>query len=255
MTQAVKFTATKLVGTGKAGVLKPDANGYYEMVIGGLNTFNSAGEYYTLEGAQALFESSSAFMRRVQSGCLKGEVGHPKKQSGWTIDEYLGRIMQIEETNVCCHFAEIWLDPNYGRNNPDIKNPNMVAIMAKFKPAGPQGNALREALENGLENVCFSIRALTRDHMDRGQVFRVLNTIFTFDWVTEPGINSARKWNSPALESLVESFVTFNELETAVEHICHDVAAMESSRLMANEALESFKFNFKESYKPNLVNW
>lgn len=255
MAELVKFTATKLQGTGKAGLLKPDSLGYYETVIGGLDVFNSAGEFYTLEGASALFEKSSSFIRRVESGCLKAEVGHPKRLPGMTSDDYLTRIMQIEETNVCAHFAEIWLDPNFGRNHPELKNPKMVAIMAKVKPAGPKGDALAAAFENPRENVCFSIRALTKDFVNRGQVYRVLNTIFTFDWVTEPGINAARKWNSPALESLEESFVSRRELESAVRHIQNDTGALESSRLIASEALEAFNFAHKVQSKPKLADW
>lgn len=255
MAELVKFTSTRLNGTGKAGLLKPDSLGYYETVIGGLDVFNSAGEFYTMEGASALFEKSSSFMRRVESGCLKAETGHPKRLPGMTNDDYLERIMRIEETNVCAHIAEIWLDPNFGRNRPELKNPKMVAIMAKIKPAGPNGPALAAAFENPRENVCFSIRALTKDYYQRGQVYRVLNTIFTFDWVTEPGINAARKWNSPALESLDETFVSRRSIENVADLIRSDGASLESSRMMVQEALEAFKITPLGLSKTKLSDW
>lgn len=239
MAGAVKFTATKLLGTGKRGILTPDADGYYEMIIGGLNTFNSVGEYYTLDGAKALFEQSSIFMRRIKNGCLKGEVDHPKRSNGMTDNDYISRILTIDGNNVCVHFKEIWLDENYGKKHPELKNSNLVAIMAKLKPAGPKGSALKASLDNADENVCFSIRALTKDYYQRGQVYRVLNQIVCFDMVTEPGISIANKWQAPALESLFDLSVTKTQLESIVEDRC-SLVATEDSRQLAVESLKTF---------------
>jgi outer membrane protein assembly factor BamD len=53
---SVRFACTSLVGTNKTGMLRKDADGYYEVVVGALNVFNSAGEYYVYEKARQLFE-------------------------------------------------------------------------------------------------------------------------------------------------------------------------------------------------------
>ena len=251
----IKFTATKLTGTGKLGVLKPDADGYYEQIIGGLNTFNSVGEYYTAEGATQLFEASSSFMRRTKSGCLKGELGHPKQLPGQSINEYLNRILTIEETNVVCHFKEIWLDTQFGKNNPKFNNPALVAVMAKFKPAGPKGDALRASLENPHEDVCFSIRALTRDYYQRGQTYRVLNQIVTFDNVNEPGLSLARKYESPAMEELIDCTIRRQALETIAKD--RSFIATESSRALAIETLQSVQHHPKLSVSvlPTISHW
>lgn len=246
----VKFTATKLVGTGKKGVLTPDENGYYTMPIGGLNAYNSVGQYYTLEGAKQLFEQSSIFMRRVSNGNLKGEVGHPKKAPGMSMDDYVHRILSIEETNVCCHFKEIWLDESYGKNNPQFKNPNLVAIMAKIKASGPKGDFLAKAFENSDENICFSIRALTRDYFERGQCYRVLQQICTWDNVTEPGIANATKWSSPSLESFSETAVTVKQLERVAQE--EDTAVSLESRSLAQESVRSLKSSLNVSQLPKL---
>lgn len=181
MAAQIKFTSTKLNSSRKEGLLKPDSDGYYELIIGGLNTYNSVGEYYTADGARALFEQSSSFMRRIKNGCLKGESGHPKKLPGMSADDYIRRVLTIEETNVCCHFKEIWLDESFGRQNPQYRNNALVAVKAKIKPSGPRGEALRASLENKNENVCFSIRAFTKDYYQRGQTIRVLDQIVTWD--------------------------------------------------------------------------
>ena len=57
MLNSVRFECTTL-GT-RSGVLKPDKDGYYIMPVGGLNVFNSAGQYYAYDKAKALFEESS----------------------------------------------------------------------------------------------------------------------------------------------------------------------------------------------------
>lgn len=249
----IKFSATKLTNTGKRGVLKPDEDGYYEMVIGGLNVFNSAGEYYTLKGAEQLFSASSIFMRRVKSGCLKAEVGHPKKLPSMAYREYVQRIFAIEETNICAHFKEIWLDPTYGIKNPQANNPNLVAIMAKVKPTGPKAAGLQAAFDNPHENVCFSIRAVTKDYFERGQCYRVLENIVTFDWVNEPGISIANKWDSPAMESMDIQVLTKDAVVSALADADGYGIATEDSRTLIKDVIRSFEP--RSSKLPSFHNW
>lgn len=249
----VRFTATKLAAKGKKGILTPDEDGYYTMIIGGLNALNSTGIYYTLEGAKKLFQESSIFMRRIKAGNMKGEVGHPKRLPGWTDDDYLSRILTLEETNVCCHFKEIWLDESYGKNHPELKNPNMVAIMGKVKPSGAKGDSLKASLENPNENVCFSIRSLTREFFARGVKHREINTIVAFDCVTEPGISVCNKWDAPALESLDDALFTKLNFETVIETNLHSVG-MESTKLIALEAYNA-SFSKKKVDLPLYSKW
>jgi hypothetical protein len=233
----IKFTSTRLEGTGKKGLLKADAAGYYTLPVGGLNVFNSVGQFYTADGAKKLFESSSIFMRRVKSGCLKGESGHPKRLPGMSMDDYLNRILTIEETNVVCHFSEIWLDEDFGRKHPKFNNPNLIAIMARVKPAGPHANSLETSLNNPEEEVCFSIRALTRDFSFKGVTHRVLEQIVTWDNVVEPGLSLAKKTYSPVLECMVEQNVKISQLEKLAKNI-GGLVATESSLELAKEAYE-----------------
>ncbi len=251
----VKFTATKLTSTGKAGVIKPDADGYYELIIGGLNTFNSAGEYYTLNGAEELFKQSSIFMRRVTNGCLKGEVGHPKKLPGMSMDDYVNRILTIDEGNVCAHFKEVWLDTEFGKKNPKYNNNALVAIMAKVKPTGPKADSLANSLANNSENVCFSIRALTRDYHERGQTYRVLQQIICWDNVNEPGISIANKWDSPALENHSDIIIRETTLKKIINH--EVPVATESSIELARESLAVVQNNkgLKITNIPLIFKW
>lgn len=249
----LRFSSTRLSHTGKKGILTPDANGYYEMPVGGLNAFNSAGEYYTYEGAEKLFRSSSILMRRVDKGVLKSELGHPKPLPGMSDDDYLERVLSIEETNVVAHIKELRLDMNFGRNNPKFRNPDLVAVIAKFKPSGPHGAALEASLQNPDENVTFSIRGLTENYAERGQTFRVLRTIVTFDQVTEQGINIANKWDAPALESVSNVLVLDRQLERIAEG--RTPIALESTKEIAREALKASQSIGTLPSLPLYANW
>lgn len=248
---AIKFTATKLEGKGLQGLLKPDENGYYEIVIGGLNALNSNGEYYTLDGAKELFQESNAFMRRIKSGNLRGEFGHPKKHPNQTMNDYFNRIVTIDESNVCCHIAEVWLDETYGKKNPQFNNPNLVAIIAKVKPTGPKGTYLEQSLNNSKENVCFSIRALTKDYMSNGRVNRVLKQIISWDYVNEPGLALANKYDSPALESMTDVIITETMVNKAINNTA--LVATEDTKSLLIETKQIF--NEVEFKKPISFKW
>ena len=74
--------------------------------------------------------------------------------------------------------------------------------MGKVKPSGPMGPSLKEQLENPSENVAFSVRSLTRDKRIAGQLFKHMTTLVTWDYVNEPGISVATKYDNPSLESV-----------------------------------------------------
>lgn len=200
-TPIVSFGCTALVGTNKRGTLKCDADGYFQVVLGALNTYNSGGQYYPAGPAQGLFASSSAFMRRVTGGNLRGECGHPRKQVGESDREYAIRLNDIYEPNVSHHIRKVWLEEGHR----DEAGRPIILIMGEVRPCGPRGPALKEALENRFEDVCFSIRAFTFDTPIMGVMQKHLRQIVTWDWVNEPGISAAHKWRAPTLESFQDT--------------------------------------------------
>lgn len=238
MSNIIKFTATRLKDTGKIGILRPDANGYYTIVLGGLNVYNSAGEYYVANGAMELFKKSSIFMRKVQGGNLYAELGHPIKTPEMTNDDYIRRIMRIQESNICGHISEVWLDMEYGKNNPDFKNPLLIAIMGKVKPTGPHGPVLEDSLSNSQSNTNFSIRALTNNTYVRGVVHRELVEIITWDYVAEAGLPLANKWSSPSLEDIYEQYITVSSIQRVASDVINNNVAVESERLLYQDLLD-----------------
>ena len=241
------------MGVNKAGELKKDANGYYEMIVGGLDVYNSSGQLYVYEEAKKLFEDSGALIRRVKRGVLRGEYGHPKLQPGMRMEEFMTRALTIDEQSCCCHHREIWLD--FDRVKDENGKP-VIAIMSRVCPSGPFGAALEKSLNNPGENVCFSIRGFTDDFRERGVTKRVLKQIVTWDYVNEPGISHAEKYKSPSLESMEEQIVFKNQLEAAVNTIkaINNNTATEGVLLTADELMTSMGWSLPGS-KPKYFNW
>lgn len=247
----IRFTCTALAGKNKIGTVPVDKDGYRDMVVGGLNMFNSAGQWYDYEGAKALFESSSTFMRRVQRGALRGEVGHPRQQVGQSDDRYISRVLDIDETNVCVHFKEIYLD--FDKLKSADGKP-VIAIMAKLKPSGAKADFLQKQLDNKDENVCFSIRSFTKDYYNKGVYTRELKNIVTFDYVNEPGISIANKYQAPSLESLSDKVLAKASITKAVVTARAGVGT-ESSIMNANELFKSLGWDTPKSAAPGFSGW
>ena len=86
----------------------------------------------------------------------------------------------------------------------DDKGKPVTAVIGMVKPSGPRGPALRESLDNPDENVAFSVRSLTNDTFENGGHQKHMKQLITWDYVNEPGISIATKYNAPSLEELSE---------------------------------------------------
>lgn len=217
----VMFSCVSLAGTNKVGTLKQSSDGYYTMVVGALNMFNSGGAFYPYEAVKELFQQSSQFMRRIGRGALRGEYGHPVMQVGQTKDEFAARCMRIDEKFVCVHHRKIWLDFD---NVKDANGRPVIAIMSELTPDGPYASYMERTLQNPSANVCFSVRSFTKDTWKGGVLEKVLKTVITWDYVNEPGLAIAEKYKSPSLEHQVDTNVTRGSIERAI--MCQAEAGM-----------------------------
>lgn len=251
MIDTVRFSCTALAGTGKKGILPRDADGYYTMPVGALNTFNSAGDYYPYEEAKELFTSSAPLMRRIKSGCLKGEYGHPTPLPNQSMESFARRVMQVDEQKTCVHFSDLWLD--FDSIKDDMGKP-VIAVMARLTPSGPFGPALQKSLDNPKEDVCFSIRSFTEDTRVNGVRHRNLREVVTYDAVTEPGINMARKYRAPALENFNEMTFTKADIESVAALATNDFA-LESSVVTGRSLIRAMGWDFDPKAKPNYFKW
>ena len=224
--ESVVYECTALVGVNKAGTLRADASGYYPVILGAYEYPNSAGAIYSFEDAKGLFENSGSLMRRIASGNCRGEYGHPRKQVGWSNRDFINRVCDIYEPNISHHIRKVWIERNVTLGNKRVP----IVIMGEVKPAGPMGHALRESFENSSEDVCFSVRSLTKDRMMGSQVIKGMLALITWDFVNEPGIDIARKYVNPALESRSESHTfTRTQFDLARKDAVKASNGMESS--------------------------
>lgn len=205
--QNITFTCQVLRGTNKAGILKPDADGYYTVLLGGFNIHNETGSYYPWNKyLQDIFlNHSSAFMRRITRGHLRGERGHPVRTAEYANDNlWFSRLREIRQSNWSHHIRNVTIDfENYRSQH----NEKMVAVIGEIRPYDtPIGRLLKDSLDNPSEDTCFSVRTLTLDTPLGGMCWsKDVYECVTWDWVHEPGVRNATKFHSPGLESLQET--------------------------------------------------
>ena len=196
MAKAV-YRCTALVGVNKKGIVKADPDGYYDVILGAFDYYNTNGAFYAFEPAKKLLEESSILMRRVRKGVLHGERGHPKQLPGMSEDAFIRRALAIDETNISHHIKDIEID---SENVVDKSGKKIIAVRGRIKPFGPGGADLAASLENPHQNTCFSIRSFTTDvHEGLLHVKNVIE-IITWDWVVEPGLAIANKFDFPSME-------------------------------------------------------
>lgn len=247
MSDVIYFECSTLPSN-KQGVLAEE-RGAYIQAVGALNVYNSAGAFYTGDEALAIFHESASFMRRVKNGDCKGEEGHPKP-FGMTKEEYVARVSYIEEKNVCNLHRRLWLD-----DKP--QGDGSILIYSEIVPTGYYGPALKQSYANPGENVNFSLRSFTEDRWMNGRVEKKILEIVTFDHVTEPGIDKARSFKAPGLESFGGMSITPTELKAA--DIQMNNMGLESSGLVVTpKALfDAMGWSFKNTSaaKPSYLKW
>ena len=203
-------------GSTKVGTIKPDGNGYREVVLGAMNVNNSGGAYYPLEPFKNLLLSNSSLMRRLGDRALRSEYGHPRRGNMSPV-QFLTRVLDIHEQSTCNHILRLELDEE--RIIDKDTGTKVAAIIGWISPSGPYGQALEKQFENPEENVCYSIRSITNDSTNaQGQLVKIIKEVVTWDYVNEPGIAYAKKSYSPSLESIADEisedpmdYLLFNE--------------------------------------------
>lgn len=231
----IQYSCTALVGTNKSGILKPDEFGRYDMVLGALEYPNSVGDIYTLSSAQEFFKEGSPLLRRISNGQLRAELGHPKRLPGMTDRDYLERILTIEETRVCAHISDIFIDHDSVK---DKFGRNIITIRGKVKPSGPYGHVLKEMLDDPKQNVAFSVRSLTSNKQVGFRQHKDFTQIITWDYVNEPGLAPANKYGVPTLESNTQADMSLN-VETLYSLAEQSSLVSNESTTLINEAINN----------------
>lgn len=132
-----------------------------------IGTPTPAGNVYTEAHIQPHLQEDSAFMKRMRSGPLFGEVGNPRPSDNHSIVDYIARTRDIMLSNICLRISDVEL--------------NSDGMFGTIEPYGPKAALVQEAIDNGSE-IKMSMRSISRRNND-GTVFQV-NEIITFDYIT-----------------------------------------------------------------------
>lgn len=235
--EKIVFGNTVLKGTNKQGVLKPDEHGYYVLALGALGIDNSIGEHYSDNPeVRKVFQDNSILMRRISAGRLRGEYEHPNPADYPSAMVFEKRIRQINSDRVSHHICEVFLE------TVEYRGKNVLGIFGKVKPSGPYGEVVGESIENPKEDVTFSGRYWSHLKRMNGKLYRDIHTVGTWDYVSEPGVDSSSKYASPTLESIGDMVFHEDQLAEAAEK---EAAATESSMesgllLSSQDILDSF---------------
>lgn len=244
MSQIV-YGNTILRNLGKRGILKPDDDGYYTVVLGALGVGNSAGETYTdTQLSRSTFEPNSSLHTRISKGRLRGEWGHPKPHQYPNMRAYEARCRMIDEDRICCHIRKVWMEWI------EVDGARIHAILGEVCPSGPFGGALKKMLDNPDESVCFSGRYWSNLSRVGGRLCREIHTCATWDFVSEPGIDVADKYRSPSLESADSHFLTEHDILAQVKEERENsnlAMSVENGGLSAADIATAFGIRQKKS--------
>ncbi len=233
----ISVTSLALQGVNKTGILKPDENGWYTVILGALNFPNSTGAIYNVDPARALLSGDSQFARKLRKGQLTGELGHPRREFGMDDNTYLRRLLDVREDKESHSIRKVVIDTTA----KDKNGRPFIAFKGEVKPSGPYGHILKEKFSDPDQNVCFSIRSFTQDRYFNGRIEKNLSAIVTWDYVTEPGLSVAEKYNAPGLESYCDMTMADKEISTLIDQQKED--GLESSPVteIAKDILKSLR--------------
>jgi len=234
-----------------SGAMKAGPDGYYNnIILGALDVYNSAGEYYAMaDEVAALFDSSTGFMSKIESGYLKSEMGHPKMMPGEKPQAFLARARRITEKNVCSFIKEIRLETTTlkvaGKDKP------IILIRGDVKPAGPHAQLIKDVLEDEHANSAYSIRAFTSIETINGERVKVLSEVISFDWVTQPGIAMANKFASVKRMSTEDSEGFTTEDHSVAIDLTHGFSTGEGIMCLEDFATG----NIEVTVKREIIDW
>jgi len=201
----IRYSPINVSAPTKSGIMKPDSQGRYTVVLGGLNTFNASGVWFTLEESDKMFAASSAFQRNVKEGTIYSENGHPVRPPGMTDDEWIERFLGLQENRFTNTLEEVWLDPTYAKkfDDPRIAK-DTVVIMGRIKPFGELKHVLIDIINNPNQNLCYSIRCITDTYKRNNVRVKVIRGVITFDLVYSGGLIFSKKTFHPSTENISE---------------------------------------------------
>lgn len=233
----LRFSSTLMSGTGHTGEMAPDDTGYYDVGLCSFNVHSKMGDFFSMQGVERLFEEQSDLMRRLRNGSLYIENGHPYQTPGMSDGDYYLRIMTIQEDRFCGHIKELYIDWDFGKNNPHLTPSDTVLIRGLVKPYGEHKHVLEDAFRNKCQNLAFSVRGLSDlEESMSGKITRYMTTIVTFDFVGEGAMALADRHTSVSLLSYQPKIIMDRTIDVDVFKDLYEKAYNGKVTLQSNQA-------------------
>lgn len=214
--------------------IERDDQGWYKVNLGAINAFNAHGAFYLQDGVNELLHNpESRLAQKLANGYLIGEMEHPKITPNMSPEEVFMLVSHINRENQSHHIKKIEIEDtgiSPGKGFPGT----ILQLVGWVKPCGPKGQYLQECLDDPEINTAFSVRALTSIGRVGMTEVRKIESIITFDWVTEPGIPSANKFDTKRVS--IESYGQLGFLESTelpYQYTTTDIAAI-ADKLKSN---------------------
>jgi len=238
--------STKLVSKKETSGVKDaiivDENGYYKILAGAFNTYNRQGVFYRIKQPDTLLLQKTILNRRITEGTLISEDEHPDYK-GLNNKEIVARTIKLDTSRKCGHIKAVeFIDT--GKCEPGWDGYNITIVYIWFKPSGPFGPSLKEALDNPDENVYFSVRSLVREKFVGRTKVRDVIDVSTWDHVYEGGIAKASQWNAVGIEEISACvnglcYTDIDNITSGNESICEDGKCLVNTlRKMEHEVKE-----------------
>lgn len=253
----VVLECTALKGTDKKGVLKPTEDGYFTVILGAYDIENNVGRFYTASSARRFLEPGGIIDRKIKKGVLYGEIGHPSTDGFFlpngrvNMPAWIQRLRQVREDRHAFHIRRIYLEDRVSKDGK-----RYVAVVGEIRPQGPYAQTVLDALTNPDCDAHFSVRSLAKD--DRFSANRETTELITWDYVGEGGIEVAKKYGSPGLESFDQMVVEANHLwEAKVLEEAAESVGIEHYGSDLDDVIEACGWGTKakKSAKPAFFKW
>lgn len=177
---------------GKNINVEKNEKGWYKVLLGELNAYNHAGEFYVIDGFKELLTETDTYLsvkNRLESGLLKGECTHPLRE-GHSDQDWLTRNLVIHEGFASHQFMSFELETT----DTQVMGDYTVKVWGWILPTANQhGISLKADLDNPDVNVAFSIRCFSKIFNYKGRVARRITKLITYDRIDIPGKKNAVK--------------------------------------------------------------
>lgn len=175
---------------------KPDADGYFDVVLAAIGVPTRSGLIYEPEPFLECMQSmQSKFNIMLRDGQLYGHCDHPEVRG----KEDIPKLLDVRMEKASHHIRSVFAGP--------VLDNGARLICGKIKPFGPYKQELTENLLDPNMNTAFSLRSLCKEWVDNrdGRVHRAVKVLVTFDWVGAGGYEQAATRYAPSMESLAIS--------------------------------------------------